>query len=419
MIAPIVALICLNRGKVVIPRPGPSKTLAQIDANDPDISPARLKFITAHLAAFVNRNTSTDHLERAAQWVYEQYKTIPGLKVRLFSYTVHKGPRIPATKKVDEVVAVLPGRDDQRVLMGGHLDSINMYVPADIQTLETARAPGADDDLSGMASTMEVARVMARKHWQHTCVFIAFSGEEQGLFGSHALANYAKDHQWKILGFLNNDIIGSGHDEIGQRNDHMVRLFSPSDPFGHGSRSLAQYIQWINVCHNSNGSPYFSVLDKLRPDNPKFQVQLEFRLDRYLRGGDHYSFIRAGYPAVRFTEPYESFTHQHSPYDLPQYVDFNYEAKVAEVNLLGVSSLAQAQAPPTDVRIKLNLSHSTNLSWKGDPSQTYVVYWRTTTSPVWQHAVCVTGLHARIGRVSKDDNIFAVGAEGGVPVLAR
>lgn len=395
------------------------KTLSQIDANDPDISPARLQFITEHLAAMVNRNTSTDHLDRAAQWVASQYKTIPGLQVQLFSYTVHQGPRVPETKTVHEVMAILPGRDDERVLMGGHLDSINMRVPADIESLETARAPGADDDLSGMASTMEVARVMAKRHWQHTLVFFAFSGEEQGLFGSKAFADYAKAQNWNILGFLNNDMVGSGHDDVGHRKDSVIRLYSPADPLGHGSRDLAQFIEWIQASKSKEDNPYFNSAQTRSRHPQAFNARLEFRLDRYLRGGDHISFIRNGFPAIRFTEPYESFTHQHSPFDLPKYVDFQYEANAARINLLAMSALAQSAPAPTDVRIKLDLSHDTDLSWRGNPNQTYVVYWRPTAAPNWQTSIRVKGLHAHIRGVSKDDYIFAVGSPSGVPVLAR
>lgn len=393
--------------------------LRQVDFNNPKISALRLRFITEHLAAMVNRNTSTDHLAQAAKWVAAQYRTIPGIQVQLFPYVIHAGPRVPATKTVYEVMAVLPGKDDERVLIGGHLDSINMRVPEDIQSLETSRAPGADDDLSGMAATMEVARVMARKRWQHTLVFYAFSGEEQGLLGSHAFADEAKAKNWKVIGFLNNDMIGSGHDDVGDRNDGVIRLYSPDDPLGHGSRDLARFIEWIQATKTPSDSPYFQTATLRVRQNQTFQARLEFRLDRYLRGGDHYYFIRNGFPSVRFTEPYESFTHQHSPYDLPKYVDFSYEAKAASINLLAMSALAQSAPAPSFVHIKLDLSHDTTMTWIGDPSQIYVVYWRPTACPNWVHSVRVKGLLAVIHGVSKDDDIFAVGSESGVPILAK
>jgi Zn-dependent M28 family amino/carboxypeptidase len=275
-------------------------------------------------------------------------------------------------------------------------------------------APGADDDASGTAMAMEVARCMAGQKWNQTMVFVAFSGEEQGLLGSTALAKRAKDENWRVDAVLSSDIIGSSKNLQGQSDPHHIRVFSEELAPGarnadgeliphHNSRELARSIE-------------FFTRDRVRD----FNVKLIFRNDRFGRGGDHTPFNRQGFNAVRFTEPYEEYTHQHTPNDLAQYMDFNFLANVTRINLIAAMELANAQDPPTDVRVDRAQSHDTHLTWKGETSQEYTVYWRETTQPTWQFSKRVGPvLTATIPKVSKDDYVFAVGATGGIPVEAR
>jgi hypothetical protein len=367
-----------------------------------------IKEVVAHLSAMPNRNTNNVTLTEAADYISSQYRKIPGLQVEIMKYVAPKGARVPVEKEVVEVVATLPGATDHRVIVGGHFDSINMQE----RSLD-AIAPGANDDLSGMAQAMEVARVMASRKWKNTLVFVAFSGEEQGLLGSRALAKRAKAEGWQIDAVLSNDIVGNSESLNGQSDKRHVRVFSEETPSpsargastpSHNSRELARFIEW-----NSRG--------KIRGFEPK----LVFRRDRYQRGGDHTSFNLEGYSAVRFTEVFEEFTRQHSKDDLIQFVDFNYVANVARLNLFNAATLANADPAPTDVRLDPKQAHDTIVRWTPASSGRYVIYWRDTTSPVWQKSLEVdaTKGEAKIVKVNKDDTTFAVGAPGGVPVEAK
>jgi hypothetical protein len=401
-----------------------------------NVDESRMRALIEHLAAFNTRNTSTPELEQAATWVADEFRKIPGLQVEMFKYDLAPGPRVPVGKTVVEVVATLPGRTDHRVIIGGHLDSINMTRGADVYT---ARAPGANDDLSGVALTMEAARLMSQKSWNDTLVFVAFSGEEQGLLGSAALARFAKKEGWKIDGVLSNDMVSNSSNHVGERDEHHVRVFSEESPMDelhkladyisdkeirfhllpmHESRELARYIEWIQ---NTRKEDLFfdPELMRTRTAKPRHGVKLVFRKDRFGRGGDHSSFNNEGFTAVRFVEMYEEYTRQHTPLDLPDHVDYKYLANNARVNILAASALANAPDPPTRVRVVRDQSQTTTLTWDGAADANYVVYWRETTSPVWEAARPYRGNKAVVEMVNKDDHLFAVGAPGGIPVPAN
>jgi hypothetical protein len=384
----------------------PEAMIAMVDAK-------KLRATVEKLASWHDRNTNNPTLNEAAAWIADEYRKIPGLQVEVWKYPIKKGPRVHEDKDVVEVIATLPGASDRRIIIGGHFDTINM-TERELEKSLAGVAPGADDDASGVAMAMEVARSMATQKWNQTMVFVAFSGEEQGLFGSAALAKRAKDEKWNIDAVLSSDIIGSSKNGQGQSDPHHIRVFSEELAPGarntdgellphHNSRELARAIE-------------FFTRDKVA----NFNVKLIFRNDRFGRGGDHTSFTRQGFNAVRFTEPFEDYTHQHTANDLPQYMDFNFLANVTRINMIAAMELANAQEPPTDVRVDRAQSHDTHLTWHGPTTQEYVVYWRETTYPVWQFSKRVGPLTtATIPRVSKDDYVFAVGAVGGIPVEAR
>ncbi len=390
-------------------------TMAVVQSNEDlirQIDPNRIKATIEELVKFPNRNTNNETLFRAADYLEAEYKKIPGLIVEQMHYTAKPMARVPVQKDVVEVVAILPGEDSRRVIVGGHFDTINMKV-RDLNSV----ARGADDDASGTALALECARVMSQKKWKHTLVFVAFSGEEQGLLGSAALAARARKEGWKIDAVLSNDIVGESRNAQGQVDGRHVRLFSedPADQVTrtrnadagparlHNSRELARFIEW-----NFRG--------KVRVFAPK----LVFRKDRFQRGGDHTSFNNEGFSAVRFTEVFEDFTHQHSDQDLPEYLDYGYIANVTRVNLFSAATLANAPEPPASVRYDRPQAHDTGLSWTSAQGVEYVVYWRETQSATWQGFRNVGAVaKAEIKGVNKDDCIFAVGAVGGVPVEAK
>ena len=364
-----------------------------------DVSKDRLKATIAKLTSWPNRNTNNPTLTEAAEWIASELRQVPGLQVEVMKYTVQPSQRIPAEKEVVQVVATLPGKTDRRVIIGGHMDTINMV---DREAGLNAKAPGANDDGSGTALTMELARVMAGKQWQQTLVFVAFSGEEQGLLGSRALAKRAKAENWKIDAVLSNDMVGNSRNNLGQTESGYVRIFSAEAP-EHQSRELARHIDWLG-----------------RDGAAGVKPRLVFRSDRFGRGGDHTPFNQEGFTAVRVVEVHEEYSRQHTPNDLPEFVDYDYLAANTKLNLLAASSLANAAQQPTEVRVDRRQGYDTHLTWKTSPSTRYVVYWRETTSPVWQQAKEVGSVsEVMIEKVHKDDHVFAVGAVGGIPVEAK
>jgi Zn-dependent M28 family amino/carboxypeptidase len=335
-------------------------------------------------------------LHEAAEWLASEYRKIPGLEVELMRYIAPKGRRIPEDREVVQVVATLKGADDRMIIVGGHLDSLNLQADA-----ATGRAPGANDDASGTALALEAARVMAGKKWQHTLKFVGFTGEEQGLLGSRAIAQKAKAEKWNIDAVLSNDTVGSSGNKNGQKDTKHVRIFS-EEKETHNSRELARYIEWLT-----------------RADK-NFGIKLVFRKDRFGRGGDHSPFNDEGYNAVRFVEVHEEYTRQHTADDLPEHMDWDYLANVTRMNLMTMEALANAAVPPTDVVISTAQSHDTTLTWKGTAGTKYVVYYRETTSPVWEKGIEVGAVEKYVvQKVNKDDHNFAIGAVGGVPVAAK
>lgn len=388
----LIAMTALTQGTIV-----PDDLAKQIEAKN-------LRSTVEKLASWNDRNTNNPTLTEAANWVADQYRAIPGIEVELMKYKLPKMARVPEEKEVVQVVATLKGETDRRIIIGGHLDTINMV---DQQNGWNARAPGANDDASGVAMAMELARIMSQKKWKNTLVFVAFSGEEQGLYGSKALAERAVKEGWKIDAVLSNDMIGNVRNPVGQRNEKFVRVFSAEHTGGEGkahqSRELARVIEFLT-----------------RESVDEFGVKLVFRNDRFGRGGDHTPFMQAGFSAVRFTEAVENYSHQHTKDDLPQHMDWKYLANCAKIDLVAMANLGDAGSQPTDVKIDRAQGYDTTITWKSTPGTRYTVYWRETLSPVWQRSVRLGVAETYTAkRLSKDDYIFAVGAVGGIPVEAK
>ncbi|HRK20426.1 MAG TPA: M20/M25/M40 family metallo-hydrolase [Fimbriimonadaceae bacterium] len=372
--------------------------LAQVDSS-------RLRATVERLASFHTRNTLSPNIFEAAEWLAGEYRKIPKLQVEVMKYTVAASRRVPEAKEVVQVVAVLPGRTDRRIVIGGHMDSLNLQADA-----ATGRAPGANDDASGTALALEAARIMAGQEWNQTIVFCGFTGEEQGLLGSRALAVRAKTEGWKLEAMLNNDMVGNSSSDNGLKEDKAIRVFSEEhDPTPanaerppHFSRELARLIEWI-----------------VRRDMKDFRVKLVLRRDRFGRGGDHTPFVENGFSAVRFCQMIEEFSRQHNDRDLTTSVDWSYLANSTQANLASLVSLASAGPAPTNVRYNTRQAHDTILNWRGTPGTKYAVYWRETSSNEWQGYREVGEVQtATIEKVNKDHHFFAVGAVGGIPVPA-
>ncbi|MFZ0300417.1 MAG: M20/M25/M40 family metallo-hydrolase, partial [Candidatus Sulfotelmatobacter sp.] len=272
----------------------------------------------------------------AREWIkseFERYAKDCGgcLEVKTDSFTEPAGDRIPQPTDITNVYAVLKGRDAENakriVLVTGHYDSR----PSDTLDVK-ADAPGANDDASGTAVSLECARVLSKMKFPATIIFLTVAGEEQGLNGSRHFAKMAKDQGWDIEAVLNNDIVGG--DRSAEQDHSVVRVFSEGLPAAATEQDVRR-IRALGV-ENDSGSRQLAryVADVGRAYSKDVGVEplLVFRLDRYLRGGDHYSFNQQGFAAVRFTEFREDFHHQHQNVrtengieygDLAKFVDFD------------------------------------------------------------------------------------------------
>jgi hypothetical protein len=287
-------------------------------------------------------------------------------------------------------------------------------------------APGADDDASGVAVSLELARVMATRDPAATIVFMAVAGEEQNLYGSNHAATLYKQAGADIQGMFTNDIVGSSTADDGTRDRTSVRLFAE----GISRPPTATDTRLIQVDGENDTPPRELgrfVTEVAGHEVTGMDVRLIYRLDRFLRAGDSLSFLQQGYPAARFTEPHENFDHEHQDVrvengvqfgDLPQFVDFDYVAGVARVNGAALWSLANAPGTPRDVKVDVTqLTNDTTLKWTLDPAVAgYELVWRPTIEPVWTHAVPVGKVAtATLKGFSKDNALIgvrAVGADG-------
>jgi hypothetical protein len=363
----------------------------------------------------------------AREWIkaeFERYGKDCGgcLEVKTDSFTEEAGERIPQPTVITNVYAVLKGTSDpgRIVLVTGHYDSRNSG------TLDgSGDAPGANDDGSGTAVSLECARVLSKMSskmkFAATIIFLTVAGEEQGLNGSRHFAKMAKEQGWNLEAVLNNDIVGG--DKSAEQDHTVVRVFSEGLP----SSATEQEIRRIRGLggESDSGSRQLAryIADVGRTYAPDVGVKpmLVFRLDRYLRGGDHSAFNQEGFSGVRFTEFREDFHHQHQDVrtekgieygDVPKFVDFAYVARVARLNAATLAALAAAPAPPANVHVLTkDLENDSTLTWDASAGAAgYEVLWRATTSPEWEH-VRKCGSDTRVTlKLSKDNVIFAVRA---------
>jgi len=309
------------------------------------------------------------------------------------------GRRIVADAQVANVVAKLPGtnpNDPRIIIVSGHLDSRNKDVMD-----ATGSSPGANDDGSGVALVLELARILSQTELPATLVFVVFTGEEQGLKGATYLADKAKEMSWKIEAVLNNDIVGnSNSSETNISNNTVMRVFSETIPLAEDERG-ATIRRSIN---SDNDSPSRQLARYIKEVGERYvdhmEVKLIYRNDRFLRGGDQTPFMKNGFTAVRMSEMNENFIHQHENVrvengvqygDLPEFMDFEYLRKVAAVNLVSAASLAHAPGMPQEVRIDVRgLSNTTSLTWKAPihgKAKGYYVLMRETSSSMWEKKV--------------------------------
>jgi hypothetical protein len=401
-----------------------------------EVSAANIERSVRKLVSFGTRNTlsAQDNPARgigaARDWLYAEFQRIGRetggrLEVELQTFEQQPGrfPRIARPTKVTNVVATLRGTQTQSAertyVVSGHYDSM-CTSPTDAE----CDAPGANDDASGVAAVLEMARVLSKRRFDATLVFMAVAGEEQGLVGATYFAEQARQRNLNVEAMLTNDIVGNTLGGNGVRDRRTVRVFAEGVPSNETADEAATRRSVGGENDSASRQLGRFIVETGAAYTPGFRVQLIYRRDRYLRGGDHIPFLEQGYPAVRFSEPNENYNHQHQNVrvengiqygDLPQFVDFAYVAQVARVNAASLAALALAPALPKDVRILTRrLTNDTDLQWAANTEPDlagYEIVWRETTAPAWTNS-------RRVGRattytvagMSKDNYFFGVRA---------
>lgn len=390
------------------------------------------------LVSFGTRNTlsaqdnPTRGIGAARDYLYEEFRKLEPqaggrLKVEKQSYTQEAMPpprgRVPQPIVLTNIVATLRGVQPESAnrvyVVSGHYDSM-CTSPIDAQ----CDAPGANDDASGTAAVLEMARVMSKHEFDATIVFMAVAGEEQGLLGSTHFAEVAKQEKMNIAGMFDNDIVGNSHGGNGAHEPFALRVFAEGVPSSETPQEAA--VRRSVGGENDSASRQLAryIVETSKTYTPKMDVRMIYRRDRYLRGGDHIPFLERGYPAVRFTEPNENYNHQHQNVrtengtfygDTPEHVDFDYIARVTQVNAASLASLARAPAAPKDVQsVTRRLTNDTDLQWAANAEPDlagYEVVWRDTIAPFWTNAKFVGNVTTYTAPgMSKDNYFFGVRA---------
>lgn len=420
-------------------KPRPSRKVvarlnSQIQQIVRKIDARRIESSIRKLVSFGTRNTLSEQnnpnrgIGAASDWLFQEFSQAAAqsggrMTVEKQTFEQPKVDRIPQPTMITNVVATLRGKQAESnartYIVSGHYDSM-CSSPTDGK----CDAPGANDDASGTAAVLEMARVMAKYEFEATIIFMAVAGEEQGLLGSTYFAEQARKNKMDIEAMFTNDIVGNSLGGNGVRDRNSVRVFAEGVPSNESpedanirrgvggendssSRQLARFIK-------ETGERYVS----------RMRVTMVYRRDRYLRGGDHRPFLERGFSAVRFTEPNEDYRHQHQNVrlengvqygDLPEYVDFNYTANVTRVNAAALAALAMAPARPKEVGIvTARLTNDTDLKWAANKEPDlagYEIVWRETTSPLWTNSKWVGNVTSyTVEGMSKDNYFFGVRA---------
>jgi len=400
------------------------------------VSAERIKNDIKTLADFGTRHTLSDTVSNtrgigaARRWIKSEFDNISKdcgncLEVFYQSDLVEKGrnQRIVHDVMVVNVVAIQRGTKfpNRFIIMSGDIDS-RVSSPTDF----TSDSPGANDNASGMAGTIEAARVLSNHKFESSIIYVGLSGEEQGLFGGQGLAAYAKDKGWDIVGILNNDMIGNIKGVDGVIDNRTFRIFSEPVPpteterqrrsrrFYGGevdgiSRQIARYVHRTTISYM-----------------PEMNPMMVYRLDRFGRGGHHRPFNDAGFAGVRIMEAHENYTQQHQDIrtengieygDTFEHVNFEYAKKLTAVNAINLASIASGPKAPKNVKIGGIVQPSAKFRWdKVEGAIGYKIYWRDTTSPTWDHSRFVGDVSEHTLKGIVIDNFFfgvaSVGKDG-------
>lgn len=410
-----------------------SQTDQRVYAIIDSVSVDRIESDIRKLTNFGTRHTLSDTVSEtrgigaARRWIKKEFEKISKacegcLEVSYQKNLIKKGDNDRITKDVwvVNVLAVKKGTKypNSYIVMSGDIDS-RISDPNNF----TSDAPGANDNASGMAGTLEAARVLSRYDFENSIIFAGLSGEEQGLYGGKGLAAHTKEMGWEIIGVLNNDMIGNikGGDGIISNTD--FRIFSePVPPTETEEERNARRYYGGEVDGISRQLARY-VYQTTKTYMPEMNPMLIYRLDRFGRGGHHRPFNDAGFAGIRLMEAHENYVQQHQDVriengieygDKLEHVNFEYARKLTAVNAINLASLAWAPPAPKEVKIGGIVEPSAKLQWtKVDGATGYKIYWRDTTSPTWDHSRYVTGtIEYTLKGVVIDNFFFGVSAVG-------
>jgi hypothetical protein len=412
------------------PDPALLALLSQIDPN-------RIQATIEKLVSFGTRHTLSSQTDpargigAATSWVFEQMQGFAAasngnMTVQQQSFVQPPSSRIPTPTEITNVIATLKGTasPERFYVITGHLDSR----VTDVLNF-TSDAPGADDDGSGVAVVLELVRPFATHQFPGTIVLATVAGEEQGLFGSTFMANQMAAAGNDVQGMFSNDIVGASQAFDGTKPDPFtLRMFLEGIPSS-ASQSDISLMQSVGGENDGKSRQLGRFVAEVAPFSlTNMNVRLIWRRDRYLRGSDHLSFQGQGYAAARFTEPRENFDHEHQDVqvvngvqfgDLPQFVDFDYVARVAKVNAAALWALASSPGTPKNLQIHVNPppnfsgTNLTTLTWHANPESNlagYEVVMRETTDPDWTSAIPVGNVTSVTLNISKDNVQFGLRA---------
>ena len=402
-----------------------------------EVDPDRIKATILRLVEFGTRHTASSQTDpvrgigAATAWVFDQMKAIAAtssgrMTVQKQTFVQPVSPNIPVPTTITNVIATLKGTaaPERFYVITGHLDSR----VTDVENF-TSDAPGADDDGSGVAVALELARLFATRQFPGTLVFATVAGEEQGLYGSAHMAAQMKAAGNDVQGMFSNDIVGASQAFDGTRPDpRTVRLFVEGIP----TAVTPNEISILQATGGENDGVTHQLARFVTSVAPfrltGMNIRVIWRRDRYLRGSDHLSFQQQGYPAARLTEPRENFNHEHQDVkivngvqfgDLPQFVDFDYTARVARVNGAALWALATNPGTPKNLVIHTTPpvgfpgTNLTALNWDANTEPDlagYEVVMRETTAPDWTSAIGVGNVTAVTLDISKDNVQFGLRA---------
>ena len=397
------------------------------------VSADRIKADVKILTDFGTRNTFSDTISNtrgigaARRWIKAEFEKISAdcnncIDVFYQKDLVRKegNRRVPHDAWVVNVVAIQKGTKypNRYVLMSGDIDSRAS------NTMDfTTDAPGANDNASGMAGTIEAARVLSKYKFESSIIYVGLSGEEQGLFGGAGLARYAKEKEWDIIGIMNNDMIGNIEGVDGVINNREFRIFSEPVPANESERARNARRFYGGEVDGISRQMARYIHKTTKTYMPEMNPRMIYRLDRFGRGGHHRPFNDLGFAGVRIMEAHENYTQQHQDIrtenginygDTFEHVNFDYAKKLTAVNAINLASLATAPPPPASVQIGGIVEPSAKFKWeKVDTAVGYKIYWRDTTSPTWDNSRYVGDVSEfTLDGIVIDNYFFGVAAVG-------